>query len=51
MTHTRNHKVYTITMPEDEHDEAVSKLPHGQIRTFSALVREALAYFPPKKRK
>lgn len=48
MKHTRNHKLVTITIPPEEHDEALKKLPYGEIRTFSALVRHAIRKLPKK---
>lgn len=50
MTHTRNHKVYTITMPEEEHEEAMTKLPFNEARNFSALVRAGLKLIPKKRK-
>lgn len=49
--HTRNHKQVTITIPPEDHEKALEFLPHGEIRTFSALVREALSYFYSRKKK
>ena len=49
MQHTRNHKQITITIPPNEHKAALKKLPYGEARTFSSLVRLALSLLPRKK--
>jgi hypothetical protein len=38
----RTFKQVTITIPTKEHKEALKLLPHGEARTFSALIRLAL---------
>lgn len=35
-------KRVNITIPEQEHDEALKRLPYDGIETFSVLVRHAL---------
>ncbi len=45
----RNNKVYSVTMPPAEHDEAEARLPYGEVQTFSALVRLALKMLPKLK--
>jgi len=43
-------KRINITIPIEEHKAALSLLPYGQVRTFSALIRLALQQLPKKKK-
>lgn len=38
-----------ITIPQEEYEEAKEKIPYGEARTFSAIVRVALKKLQPKK--
>lgn len=47
----RTYKPRSVTMPDDEYEAALKKLPYGankEVETFSALVRLALKLLPKK---